>query len=308
MRLASIIIASRNEGFMLRQTVKFIRRAATRVPYEIILVDDGSTDDSFAWADASHDPQIRRARTEGLGIVPARNLGSGLAKGDMLVFCDAHIDVEPYWLDEFIRVMETYGTAAVTPAFCDLDHDNPRYSRIDCAAAARSAVRGWKMCGRTFRTLSAMTWMPQRDHPFETPILSGACFAVRADAFRAVGGYEPAFRGYGGEEEEVSLKLWLNGYSLYATPLTCVSHQFRRSAPYDMQITDILHNRLYTALCHYKDARVRRLVEEQARFKHIQAVYRQVFTKENTEGVRRERFLRRVRDDDWFFAHFGLDL
>ncbi len=305
---ASIIIASRNEGPMLKQTIDFIRRAPTHMPYEIIAVDDASTDDSFAWIRTADAPQLRSAQTASRGIVAARNLGASLATGDMLVFCDAHIDVEPYWLDELARVMDVCSAAAVTPAFKNLDHDNPIHQRMLLYAAARSANIQYRMCGRTFDKLSTLAWMPRNDAPFETPVVAGGCWAVRAEVFRAVGGYEAAFRGYGGEEEEISLKLWLRGYTLYATPLTCVAHQFRFSAPYTIQMTDVLHNRLYTALCHYKNERVSRLMEEQKHLELAKAAYDTVFTPENIEKIRHDRFARRVRDDDWFFAHFGLDL
>ncbi len=305
---ASIIIASRNEGPMLKQTIDFIRRTPTHLPYEIIAIDDDSTDGSFAWIRAADAPQLRCAQTASRGIVAARSLGASLATGDMLVFCDAHIDVEPYWLEELARVMDVYGAAAVTPAFKNLDHDNPLYRRMALYAAARSAQIQNRMCGRTFGKLSSLVWMPRSDAPFETPVVAGGCWAVRTEVFRAVGGYEEAFRGYGGEEEEISLKLWLRGYTLYATPLTCVAHQFRFSAPYAIQTADVLHNRLYTALCHYKDERVSRLLEEQKYPELTQAAYDEVFTQENIEKIRHDRFAQRVRDDDWFFAHFGLDL
>ncbi len=304
----SIIIASRNEGPMLKQTVEFIRRAPTRLPYEIVMVDDGSTDDSFAWMCASQDPRLRLTRTEGLGIAPARNQGASLATGDILVFCDAHIDVEPYWLDEFVRVMDAFGADAVTPAFQNLDHGNPLYRRMLLMGAASSAVVNHTMCGRTFNKLSSLAWMPRREVPFETPVLSGGCWAIRAEVFRTVGGYEEAFRGYGGDEEEISLKLWLGGYTLYATPLTCVAHQFRFSPPYKLQISDFLHNRMYTALCHFKDARVQRLLEEQRFPALARAAYEEVFTPKNIEKIRLNRFARRARDDDWYFSHFGLNL
>ncbi len=308
LKKASIIIASRNEGIMLKQTIDSIKRTPTRIPYEIIVVDDGSRDDSFAWIHETNDNQIIKAQTEGLGIAPARNIGANMATGEILVFCDAHIEVEPYWLDEFTRVMGSFGAEAVSPAFKEMDYVKSRLKRFDFLAAAHSRVKNPLMCGRTLDSLSSTKWLPMSTAPFETPILSGGCWAVRAEVFRAVGGYEAAFRGYGGDEEEISLKLWLNGYTLYATPHTCVAHYFRPSAPYKLQLADLLHNRFYTALCHYKDERVQRIMQEHADYPRIQAVYDEVFTPENIEQVRRERFRSRLRDDDWFFSHFKLNL
>ncbi len=226
----------------------------------------------------------------------------------MLVFCHAHIDVEPGWLDVIGNVMDVKGAAAVTPAFRALDHHNP-LSRHDALRAAMSLVApNQPMCGRTFCTLSATCWMPTHSQPFEAPFLSGACWAVRTQAFSRVGGYEAAFRGYGGEEEEISLKLWLNGYTVYGAPRTCVSHQYRTAPPPPIHLGDVLHNRFDTALCHYNQQRVERLRREHRHVPLAEAAYAQVFTEEIIQTVRSQRFAVRVRDDDWFFAHFGLNL
>lgn len=304
---ASVIIASRNEGSMLRQTIDFIRRSPARLPYEIIAVDDGSDDESFSWL-ASDSGDIRYTKTPGLGIVPARNCGAKLAGGDMLVFCDAHIDVEPYWLDELARVLTELGADGVSPAFRDLDHDNPLYNPFKMLETARSSQENPIKCGRSFRRLTETFWMHIQDAPFETPILSGACWAVRSEVFWAVGGYEGAFRGYGGEEEEISLQLWLNGYKLYATPYTCVFHQFRMMPSYRIDPAAFFRNRMITALCHYNKARVRRLLAEHANSVPIQIAYAEVFTPENIERLRLPRFARRKYDDDWYFKRFGLEL
>ncbi|MDR1754493.1 MAG: glycosyltransferase [Eubacterium sp.] len=303
---ASIIIASRNEGAMLRQTIEFIKRAPTNIPYEIIAVDDGSSDDSFEWLKTSADTIIRYEQTSGKGQGHgyARNKGARMASGNMLVFCDAHIDVEPYWLEEFVRVMEKYGADAVTPAFRELNHDNPLYSKINSPDPEYGSVG----CGMTLWRLTETEWMYGHVSPFEAPILSGACWAVRSEAFWKVGGYEETFRGYGGDDAEISIKLWLNGFTLYATPNICVSHQFRIKAPYQVSWTDVMHNKLYIALCHYNDTRVERLLKEQSIFLMANKIYNEVFTTENIKRVRLPKFERRVHDDDWFFSRFNLNL
>lgn len=305
---ASIIIASRNEGDMLRRTIENIRRADTRIQYEIIAVDDGSEDGSFERLVSLDNSNIHTAFTPGLGIVPARSRGVEMADGDILVFCDAHISVEPRWLDELIKVIENYGTGAVTPAFGRLEDDNCDGGRIDVMSAAQSEIQDRVRCGRTFRRLSETVWMSGRTSPFETPVLPGACWAVRSDIFRKIGGYEKSFRGYGGEEEEISLKLWLNGYTAYATPRTCVRHKFRRSAPYRINISDFLYNRIYTALRHYNDIRAEKLLAELSDYPAAREVFAEVFTPENIEQIRIPEFKERKYDDDWFFSHFSLDL
>ncbi|MDR1663295.1 MAG: glycosyltransferase [Clostridiales bacterium] len=293
---ASVIIASRNEGEMLRQTIDFIKRAPVNIPYEIIAVDDGSEDGSFDWLAASRDPLIRGVKTSGQGCGYARNRGADIASGDMLVFCDAHIDAEPYWLDKLAQTLEDYRADAVTPAFYDLtvndaDRKEPRFG-----------------CGMTLSRLTQAEWLYGRTGPFETPILCGACWAVRREAFRDIGGYEEAFRGCGGDDAEISLKLWLNGYTVYAAPSVHIAHRFRRRAPYPVSWADVMYNEMYIALCHYNDERVKRLLAKQAIFLNSDKDYAEVFTPENIRKVRLPKFERRKRSDDWFFTHFGMDL
>ncbi|MDR1691831.1 MAG: glycosyltransferase [Oscillospiraceae bacterium] len=283
--LISVVIASRNEGENLTRTVESIRRTQTEWPYEIVIADD-CDEGSVRTIDGA-----RIVRTPARGYAGARNLGARASNGEVLVFADAHIDVSPNWLDELIWVMETYKAGAVTPCVRDLGDTD-----------------GMIGCGMTLASLTRTDWNPRQEEPQETPLLSGACYAVRADAFRRVGGYEESFRGYGCNDEELSIKLWLNGFSLYTCPRTCVAHKFRDQAPYRIPWTDAIYNKLYLALCHYGDERVARLKEEQALFLGADTLYHEVFTPENIQTVRIQSFARRVHSDDWFFRRFGLEL
>ncbi len=298
---ASVILASRNEGAMLRRTLESIQRADCQIPYEVILVDDGSTDGSVPREPFDHQVPLRVIRTAGLGVAPARNAGARLAQGEMLVFCDAHISVPAGWLDALARTLEEEGCDAITPGIAPLE---PK-AYLPLHKIAASAPLHSVGCGRVFDTLVHNAWLPKHDHPVECPILSGGCFAVRREVWERVGGYEDAFRGYGYDEEEISLKLWLFGYRLMTVPEVVILHQFRPAAPYPIVGGDMIHNRVYTGLCHLGEARMQRLWNHMRAHPDFEASLREAFTPENLRTKREAYRAARVYDDDWYFHRFA---
>src|SRR4051794_22170049 len=98
-RLASapritVVVISRNEGANLRCTVENLD-STLNSDASIVVVDDGSTDAS---ADRiARRGRIRLIRAKGLGVTRARNMGAQAARGDVVVFADGHLRLEPLW-------------------------------------------------------------------------------------------------------------------------------------------------------------------------------------------------------------------
>lgn len=76
--------------------------------FELILVDDGSTDLSGAICDeyAEKDSRIIIFHTQNSGVSSARNLGIGAAKGNYIMFCDGDDCVHPQWIETLYRAAE----------------------------------------------------------------------------------------------------------------------------------------------------------------------------------------------------------
>lgn len=85
--LISVIITAFDEGAEVRHTIDSVR-AATRPPYEIVLVDDGSTDACCRGLNGSDLRLVRHH--ERLGVAPSRNAGCQVAGGEVFAFLDAH--------------------------------------------------------------------------------------------------------------------------------------------------------------------------------------------------------------------------
>lgn len=73
--------------------------------FEVLLVDDGSTDATRAIA-AAHPAVTRVLTTDGLGPGAARNAGVAAASGEVLAFTDADCVPEPWWLREALAVLD----------------------------------------------------------------------------------------------------------------------------------------------------------------------------------------------------------
>ena len=70
------------------------------------------------------------------------------------------------------------------------------------------------------------------DRPMPSPIMAGGLFSIDRARFWELGGYDPEMALYGGEEMEISLRLWMCGSTLECIPCSRVGHIFRTDAYY----------------------------------------------------------------------------
>jgi glycosyltransferase involved in cell wall biosynthesis len=73
---------------------------------EIIVVDDGSTEDLLSLVPELKAPHVRYLRQENAGATKARNLGARHAQGRYLTFLDSDDEATPGWLQRFIHAFE----------------------------------------------------------------------------------------------------------------------------------------------------------------------------------------------------------
>ncbi len=99
--MISVIIPAHNAANSIAKCVESVRnQSISPDEYEIIVVDDGSTDDtaSIAWQSGAEVVQQNRGRP-----AAARNAGINAAQGDILCFTDADCFPTPNWLEELTR-------------------------------------------------------------------------------------------------------------------------------------------------------------------------------------------------------------
>ena len=110
----SLIIPAHNSSRTICKTLTTVF-GQTRGPDEVIVVDDGSTDD-IAGALRPFKDRLTYIRTVRQGAAAARNTGAKVATGDALFFCDADLELKPQLLERLSEALERDPDAAF--AYC----------------------------------------------------------------------------------------------------------------------------------------------------------------------------------------------
>jgi glycosyltransferase involved in cell wall biosynthesis len=97
----SVIICTYNRAGILRQTLETFCRlhVEASLPWELLVVDNNSTDDTHACCEEfARKLPLRYVFEPRQGLSAARNRGIKEAHGDLLAFTDDDVDVDPHWL------------------------------------------------------------------------------------------------------------------------------------------------------------------------------------------------------------------
>lgn len=100
----SVIIPAFNNGPYVRESIESVL-AQTVTPHEIIVVDDGSTDDTEAVVQPYTGDTLRYVKQTNQGVSAARNLGIELATGEYLAFLDADDRWRPTMLESRLQLI-----------------------------------------------------------------------------------------------------------------------------------------------------------------------------------------------------------
>ena len=125
---ASVIVSTRNRAQYLNECLESLARQDCDLRFEILVIDNASTDDTPRVIDEwrHNDPRFRTFRETRLGLSAAKNAGARLATGRLLLFTDDDVIVAPNWIrayvDLFARIDEKNALAGgpVIPVLNDL--------------------------------------------------------------------------------------------------------------------------------------------------------------------------------------------
>ncbi|KAE9553428.1 hypothetical protein FO519_003387 [Halicephalobus sp. NKZ332] len=234
----SIIIVFHNEAWstLLRTLHSIIARSPSSLLEEIILIDDMSERD---YLKKPLDLYLKRLPisayiihlTERSGLIRARLAGSDMAKGKVLLFLDAHVEVTEGWLEPLLVRVAEDRKRVVAPIIDVISDDTFEY------VTASDTTWGGFNWHLNFRWYSVPEReMERRNHdrstPIRTPTIAGGLFAVDKQFFYDIGTYDQGMQVWGGENLEISFRVWMCGGSLEIHPCSRVGHVFRKQTPY----------------------------------------------------------------------------
>jgi len=161
--MISIIVPVYNASETLRACLKSIF-SLEYDDYEVILVNDCSTDDSV---EIAKEFDVRLVELEvNSGPAMCRNRGAELAKGSILAFVDSDCEVPKDWLKNFEKIFKTKDVAAISGTYSSFVKDNliSRFQHYN-------------------------TWFIRKDIPEYTQNCEGSNLACKKDFFFKVGGF-----------------------------------------------------------------------------------------------------------------------
>ncbi|XP_026747459.1 N-acetylgalactosaminyltransferase 6-like isoform X2 [Trichoplusia ni] len=230
----SVVVPFHNEHWstLLRTAYSALLRAPDTLLKEVFLVDDASTKDFLK--DKLDDylvknmPKVKVVRLEKRsGLITARLAGAKLATADVLVFLDSHTEANVNWLPPLLEPIALNYRTVTCPFIDVIAYDTFEYRAQD--EGARGAF-DWEFFYKRLPVLPKDEEnMPE---PFESPVMAGGLFAISRKFFWELGGYDPGLDIWGGEQYELSFKIWQCGGRMVDTPCSRVGHIYRKFAPF----------------------------------------------------------------------------
>ncbi|TKB79772.1 MAG: glycosyltransferase, partial [Nitrospira sp.] len=199
----SVVVCSYNGSRIIRDCLEGLRRLAYP-NYEVIVVDDGSTDST---ASIAREYECRLIRTENRGLSSARNTGMKEATGEIIAYLDDDAWPDSHWLHYLVNMFET--TAHVGVGGPNLPPPGDGLI-ADCVANAPG--------GPVHVLLS--------DEVAEH--IPGCNMAFRKSCLEAIGGFDVQFRT-AGDDVDVCWRLQDKGWTLGFHPAAMVWHHRRNS-------------------------------------------------------------------------------
>ena len=168
--------------------------------YEVIVVDDGSTD---ATAAIAHDAGVSLITQPNAGPAAARNRGAAAAQGELLLFTDADCVPVPGWISALVAPFSDPSVAGAKGAYLTRQRGGvPRFTQLEYQE------RYDRMAGR--ETID---------------FIDTYSAAYRRDVFLANSGFDSVFPTASVEDQELSFRLAEKGYRLVFAPDALVYHR-----------------------------------------------------------------------------------
>eukprot|EP00403_Amphidinium_massartii_P032935 CAMPEP_0178440080 /NCGR_PEP_ID=MMETSP0689_2-20121128/36546_1 /TAXON_ID=160604 /ORGANISM="Amphidinium massartii, Strain CS-259" /LENGTH=654 /DNA_ID=CAMNT_0020062747 /DNA_START=74 /DNA_END=2035 /DNA_ORIENTATION=- len=238
----SVIVCFHNEAWttLLRSVHSILDKAPANVIKEIILVDDMSTMSHLGEKLERYLAALKKVRLlrtkRRLGLVRARLHGAAQATAPILTFLDSHIECTEGWAEPLLARIAADRTAVVAPVIDVLADDTLAFNYNSDIQSIQVGGFSWGL---------EFNWhaVPQREKqrvghtgaPVRSPTMAGGLFSIDREYFDYIGAYDPGMDIWGGENLEMSFRIWMCGGSLEISPCSHIGHIFRKKSPYSFE-------------------------------------------------------------------------
>jgi GT2 family glycosyltransferase len=224
--LVSVVVVNWNTKDLLEDCIASAERHLAGTPHEVIVVDNGSTDGSAEFV-ARRFPGTRLlVNSENLGFGCANNQGMKVAQGDFLLLLNSDARLLNGSVPALVELLRNRSDVGVVGPRLEglggnLQPSAYRFGSIPLRLVEELGLYKLLSRERAANLLLGGYW----GHDTERPVdwIVGACMLVRAEVFRAIGGFDPSVFLYG-EEEEWCDRITAAGWRIIYSPQARVMH------------------------------------------------------------------------------------
>nr|XP_034317782.1 polypeptide N-acetylgalactosaminyltransferase 5 isoform X5 [Crassostrea gigas] len=234
----SVVVCFHNEAWsvLLRTVHSIIDRSPPHLLKEIILVDDFSDMDHLKQPLEEYAAKLQKVKVvrtkKREGLIRARLLGYSVATGEVLTYLDSHCECAEGWLEPLLDRIAEDKRHVVYPQMPNIKDDTLEFR----AFSARNIQVGrfdWQLI---FRWMELPEYINKTRKSFisptRSPTMAGGLFSISREYFTELGTYDPGMDIWGGENLELSFRVWMCGGTLEIIPCSHVGHIFRKRSPY----------------------------------------------------------------------------
>ncbi len=212
--LASIVIPHYELTDMLQRCLTSILEHTKGIPFEVVVVDNGSTntsDELLHWMDDQGIFVIRNRRNE--GFARAVNRGARAAKGRYIILLNNDTEVQDGWLEALVHTAQEEDRAGIVGALLLYPDQTIQHAGIVFRDEAVPALLYCKQPANH----------PAIQHRRSFQAVSAACTLIRKDLYERLGGMDIGFMN-GWEDVDFCLRARRAGWKVYYEPNAVVIH------------------------------------------------------------------------------------
>jgi len=234
----SIIMPVFNKLNLTRPCLESIHREGAAARFEIVVVDNGSTDGTREWlADEERAGRLRAViNPDNLGFARGCNVGAAAARGRYLLFLNNDMEVTPGWLEPLVGTLDADPDAGIVGARLLFANDTIQHGGV---ALIQVDKEGWVHMGGLHLSYEMPADYAGAHNAQCMQIVTGACLLIRPEAFNAVGGFDERYWN-GNEDVDLCLKVRELGWEVVYRGESIVYHYESQSGP--ERFSQVEHN------------------------------------------------------------------
>ncbi len=224
----SILIVNWNTRELVCECLRSVYDHACGLVFEVIVVDNASTDGSCECIEKAFAPVKLIRSPENLGFARGNNLAARHASGNLLLLLNPDAVLRSDSIKTLVAYARAHADGGAWGGVCELPNGT-----VD--PGCRQVPPSLKHTFRSLLGLTARRVMHlDRSEAFEgpVPVLSGAYMMVRTEIWRRVGGFDEAFTLYA-EETDLCYRIQKTGCDIYMTGQSRILHNTGSGNPYD---------------------------------------------------------------------------